>query len=226
MNGVGSNGKSGYMDLIGDRCKWVGAMCRDRRRGISMALLLSIPLMAWAQPLGLLLWARLRLLTNIPRTAMATEEMEAKAKIEPPSSLPDLASVGLDDRANRDPLQFNPEYFPRLNPQPDSGTTEGKYLEKNVDQMRTEASTLASVRSAAEKIRLQALISGKSLAIIDDRTYRAGELLGHESTGGIQFLLQSVGKDSVVVQAEGYEFKVRLVGGVVDKSVSRQWWEE
>lgn len=226
MSGVGSNGKSGHMDVIADRFRSLGAMCRDRRRGISMALLLSIPLMAWAQPLGLLLWARLRLLTNIPRTAMATEEMEAKAKIEPPSSLPDLASVGLDERANRDPLQFNPEYFPRLNSQPHSDATGAKYPGEKVDQMRTEAGTSASVRSAAEKIRLQALISGKSLAIIDDRTYRAGELLARESTGGIQFLLQSVGNDSVVVQAEGYEFKVRLVGGVVDKSVSRQWWEE
>jgi hypothetical protein len=47
-----------------------------RRSRLRRTLVAALPLLAfatvlWVKPMGLLLWARLRILTNIPRTAVA-----------------------------------------------------------------------------------------------------------------------------------------------------------
>lgn len=52
-----------------------------RRSRLRRTLIAAMPLMAfgtvlWLKPMGLLLWARLRILTNIPRTAVAEPEAE------------------------------------------------------------------------------------------------------------------------------------------------------
>lgn len=62
------------------------------RRRIAAALpLLAFASVLWLKPMGLLLWARIRILTNIPRTAIAEPR--------PPASFPDptrSASGGVD----------------------------------------------------------------------------------------------------------------------------------
>lgn len=52
---------------------------RLERRRLRRTLIAALPLIAfatvlWVKPMGLLLWARLRILTNIPRTAVAEPE--------------------------------------------------------------------------------------------------------------------------------------------------------
>ena len=152
---------------------------KHRRRGLSMALLLTIPVMAWAQPLGLLLWARFRLLTDIPRTAMATEDETNRVVVRPPAQFPDLAEAGFDGRARRDPLQLSQHHFPRTNTETSIPTAVGKSVPSRVEGNDREAAGIAELRSVVRKFRLQALISRNSIAIIDDRTYRVGELLDH-----------------------------------------------
>jgi hypothetical protein len=54
------------------------------RRRLAAALpLLAFASVLWLKPMGLLLWARIRILTNIPRTAIAEPR--------PPESFSDLA---------------------------------------------------------------------------------------------------------------------------------------
>ncbi|MCH2160723.1 MAG: hypothetical protein MK085_02500 [Phycisphaerales bacterium] len=187
---------------------------RHRRRGLCMALLLAVPMLAWAQPLGLLLWARLRLLTDIPRTAMATDEEATRIAVDPPAQFPDLAVIGLDNGAERNPLQISPRHFPGNTPRHEMPTRE-------IGNDGRETTQKAKLGSVARKFRLQALISRNSIAIIDDRTYRVGEFLDVNRTEGISFVLRSVGRNSVIVEADGHEFEVRLVGGGADRSVSR-----
>lgn len=59
-----------------------------RRRLAAAAPLIAFASVLWLKPMGLLLWARIRILTNIPRTAIA----EPKA----PPSFSDLLSRGSD----------------------------------------------------------------------------------------------------------------------------------
>ena len=70
------NGKNALADRLRQGREALARItARLRRREMVMALLvLAIPSLAIAQPLGLLLWARMRILTSIPRTAMAVEE--------------------------------------------------------------------------------------------------------------------------------------------------------
>jgi hypothetical protein len=71
------------------------------------------------------------------------------------------------------------------------------------------------------KFRVQALIAGKSIAIIDDRTYRVGDLLDFERTNGEFITLRSVGRNSVTVEVDGQEFEIRLVGRGTDEAILR-----
>ena len=47
---------------------------RARRTLIAALPLVAFTTVLWVKPMGLLLWARLRILTNIPRTAVAEPE--------------------------------------------------------------------------------------------------------------------------------------------------------
>jgi len=60
------------------------------RRRLAAALpLLAFASVLWLKPMGLLLWARIRILTNIPRTAIAEPR--------PPESFSDLTSPAAGD---------------------------------------------------------------------------------------------------------------------------------
>ena len=193
---------------------------RDRRRGLVIAMLLAVPVLAWAQPLGLLFWARLRLLTDLPRTALATDG-EKKVVVMPTEEFPELPDVGFDMAANRDPLRISPHHFPRANGQSGAGGIGTKLATDEADKPEWRLTRRSYLTSLVKKIRLQALITGKSIAIMDDRTYRVGELIESEAMEGEQITLQSVGRNSVVVEVDGLEFEIRLAGGGTGKSVLR-----
>ena len=207
--------------IMRERLQKVLCAGRDHRRGLVVALLLIVPVLAWAQPLGLLFWARLRLLTNMPRTAMATEEEAKKVVITPPDEFPELLDVGFDEQANRDPLRISPRHFPKVNGNDALGDFDTKLDPNEAEESNWRMTRRSYLLSIVSKIRLQALITGKSIAIMDDRTYRVGELLESEAIEGEQITLQSVGRNSVIVKVDGIEFEIRLVGGGTGKSVFR-----
>ena len=173
------------------------------------------------EPLRRLFWARLRLLTDLPRTAMATDEEAKKVVVVPPEEFPELADVGFDVTANRDPLRISPHHFPKVNGKDGVSDFDTKLNPNGAEEMNWRMTRRSYLLSIVSKIRLQALITGKSIAIMDDHTYRVGELLKSEAMEGEQITLQSVGRNSVIVEVDGIEFKIRLVGGGTDKSVLR-----
>jgi hypothetical protein len=183
-----------------------------------VVLMLSVPMAAWAQPLGLLLWARLRLLTKQPRTAMANPEETRNVIVEVPERFPDLQDIGFDESASRDPFLFNPKYFPTLTQSSVPQGFERKSQGQSVDPKGARNRHLIGI---VRKFRVQALIAGKSIAIIDDRTYRVGDLLDFERTDGEYITLRSVGRNSVTVEVDGQEFEIRLVGRGTDEAILR-----
>ncbi len=72
----------------------------------SVALVAGVAVVLWAKPMGLLLWARLRLLANIPRTAIADDEalLAARFESEPLPSAGDPEVVVLPRAASRNPF--------------------------------------------------------------------------------------------------------------------------
>jgi len=196
------------------------AASRHRRHGLVIALLLAVPVIAWTPTLGLLFWARLRLLTNLPRTAMATEAPETLALV-PIDVFPERMDVGFDEASSRDPLRNSPhDPFNRAQ----DGSTEP--FDANFGAQETDEATWSTSRrryidAIVGRLRLQGLITGRSIAIIEGRTYRVGELLEREATEGESITLHAVERDSVVVEVDGMEFRIRLVGGGSGRSSLR-----
>jgi hypothetical protein len=52
------------------------------------APLAALAVVLWMKPMGLLLWARLRILTNIPRTAIAEDPPEHAGAFPDPQGMP------------------------------------------------------------------------------------------------------------------------------------------
>merc|ERR1711965_747999 len=104
--GTGISGRARFQAMAASVRRRGSRLIRfgSRRSTITSGLVLVIPVVALAQPLGLLLWARLRLLTTIPRTAMATEEPTRIAADPGVVEFPDLPDPGLDDVFRRDPM--------------------------------------------------------------------------------------------------------------------------
>lgn len=198
----------------------VAAASRHRKQGLVIALLLAVPVLAWTPTLGLLFWARLRLLTDLPRTAMATEAPEVVA-IVPPSAYPEGPVVGFDSVSNRDPFQSTSDDSSNTNL--DGSKSEGDSSSMGIESNNGEWSIARrqEVEAMVQHLRLQALITGRAIAIINGRTYRVGEQLEGEATGGEYFTLRTVGRDAVVIECDGVEFMLRLAGGGAGRALDR-----
>ena len=184
-----------------------------RRSTVISGLVLVIPLVALAQPLGLLLWARLRLLTTIPRTAMATEEPTGIATGPGVVQFPDLPDPGLDAEFRRDPMRVSPHHFPR----PTSTSVEPRVGSKSgVGSTEDESSEARRVRdrlaSTISGVRVQGLISDRGIALIDGRACRIGDEIP-VGADGVEIRLLEVRTGSVVIEAGGHEFVLRLIAG-------------
>ena len=198
----------------------VVAASRTRRQGLVIALLLAVPVIAWTPTLGLLFWARLRLLTDLPRTAMATEDPQVVA-IAPPTAFPKGPVVGFDTASGRDPLR-------RMSYDSSKTTSEAPISELGINTSVEESENGSwntvrrqEVEGIVNRLRLQGLITGRAIAIIDGRTYRIGEQIEIEATEGELLTLRSVGRNSVVVEVDGVEFVLRLAGGGASGSLDR-----
>ena len=211
----GSSGRARLRAMSASVRRRGGRLVRfaSRRSTITSGLVLVIPVVALAQPLGLLLWARLRLLTTIPRTAMATEEPTRVAVDPGVVRFPDLPDSGLDEAFGRDPMYVSPHHFPRSTPQssePEVGSKSGVgSAEDEGYEARLMRERLASIVSS---VRVQGLISDRGIALIDGRACRIGDEIpvGAE---GVQIRLLEVRTGSVVIEIDGCEFVLRLIAG-------------
>ncbi len=200
---------------------------RLRRRNTVLAtLVLAVPIAALAQPLGLLLWARIRLLTSIPRTAMATEAEERMAAIPAPPSFPDLPNADLPTPGLRDPLAINPRHFPKATrPQPLTETAPKSGPGPADDEERAAAVLRERLAGVVGRLRVQGLVPGRGVALIDGRVRRIGESFP-ASVDGTTVRLVAVEQSMVVVECGGLEFDIRLDGGGTDSVVIRPQGEE
>lgn len=181
-----------------------------RSRRTAIAFLMMFAVVAWAKPMGLLLWARIRILTSLPKTAIADDPGLAANAPEDPPVPPELDS-GLSSipGIRTDPFRIDPHIFPRATPAPVVAPTpepEPKPEVPSVDEARREASRAAGM--SADRFRLQAAGRGLSTAVIDGRTYRIGDSI--EGEGGMRFTLVEVLEGAAIVEWHGERFELRL----------------
>ena len=192
-----------------------------RRRTILAVLVMVVPVAALAQPLGLLLWARIKLLTSIPRTAMAVEESTVVADAAPIEMFPDLPMAAPETAEPRNPFRISALHFPSAGQNQVENGFEDKSPSGEVDVEDREASHRRErIASIATRLEVQGLMPGRGIALIGGRVLRVGESFPGD-VDGTAFRLVSVEESSVVVESDGFEFDIRLVGGGTDSVVIR-----
>jgi hypothetical protein len=180
-----------------------------RSRRSAIALLTVFAVVAWVKPAGLLLWARIRILTSLPKTAIADDPTETLVVDAPPVEF-DSGFVVTDD-IRSDPFRIDSYTFPNPTPQvpvPVAAAIEPKAQLPTADDRRLEV--IETVRRAAERFRLQSAGRGLSIAVIDGRTYRVGDAL--EGTDGVRFVLIELLESAAVIEHDGAQFELRLRG--------------
>ena len=144
-------------------------LTKDKRKLGLVVLLLVV---------GLLLWGRLILTKDVPRTALADPadvgaEAETAAETTPVAAVVrPVVHLALADRVERDLFQLNPQLFPPIEDQTD-GAVDGLDEEANtsadsrIQRVRTEAAEVLSLQSTLQGAEPLALINGELMKVGD-----------------------------------------------------------
>ena len=215
-------GAMGFLKILKDH------LVADKARFRAFLLILAVGTVFWAKPLGLLLWTRIKIITSIPRTAIAEEEVE-KLSLAPEIDLPAVPGrkkpvlVALDGVVVRDPFRISPASFPleqELEATSEVPRKSGASMAET--ENHSEAWLTEKVAELAGQFRLQALIRGLPMAVINGRTYREGQLLDPVDSEQIRFRLIKVGDDSVILEHESIRHELRMSLPGMSQHLSRR----
>ena len=187
--------------------------------------------------MGLLLWARLIIVSQVPRTAMADQgktaattdgsgavganksDKGAGSATDKPASkdggrgatkTPRVIEVRLSNQSERDPFVISPLHFPKTSARPEVKQEAGKLpTEPAEDSSTKEAREAARFRQLLGPMKLEAVM-GNSMAVIDGRKYRVGDLLPVLGSERVQFTLVEVRPRSAVLECQGRRFELEM----------------
>ena len=174
---------------------------------------------------GLLLWARLIIVSNVSRTAMAGDTSNTAAgaptAADKPSGKDASAANGVSRRRvevqfsrhpARDPFVISHVHFPKAAP-PAEVKQEPRKLptEPAEDPSQKQARLIARLQQLSESVKLEAAMGG-TMAVIDGRRYRVGDRLPAMGSEGerIEFTLAEVRERSVVLEYQGHRFESKM----------------
>ena len=209
--------KIGQLDIRLPKASPVSKAPRSRK--IALIVVACVALLIWAKPMGLLLWARIRILTSIPKTAIAEPTASQPAKpVQPTEIDPKLPGIGAD---LRDPFAVDGRVFPLPGPAhadpkshqaPDAEAVAERPTEEPVAAAPSaeivRAARIESLRVSAESLRVNSAGAGLQVAVIEGKVVRVGETIS--AADGTTFTLAGVLDAAVVLGAEGREFTVRM----------------
>jgi hypothetical protein len=166
--------------------------------------------------LGLLLWARLIVMSNMPRTAIAEDEHEAEGDstetagpitATPPRPERSPVAVTLDADVRHDPFAVSTDHFPKPTPLTDlTGEPDKSDPQAVEDSERIEV----RLRALVDGLSLEAAMSSDGLAVINGRTVRLGQLLPGFDAESVRFRLVEVRTRSVILACEDYRFELNM----------------
>lgn len=187
---------------------WIQITSDRKRFGVLCAML----------ALGLLLWGRIIVTSNLPRTAMAGGDepglgpvplIPAPGTSDKPLGPP--VRVKLARQPRRDPFLVSAEHFPKPTPvevltqdDPKSGGNATENTNR-ADERLTE-----ELRALVDRFTLEAVMQGRPMAVINGKTYRLYSWIQAVGNDDIRFQLVEVGHRSVVLEYEGRRFRLRM----------------
>ncbi len=175
----------------------------DRKRFGLFGVLLAV---------GMLLWARIIVISNPPRTAVAVPGAIAPTPPdEPDNRLSPPLRVTLARWPDRDPFTINPEVFPKPTPLVDLDPDRGKLqVQPTEDPEQAEARFRAQLRALVDRFKLEAVMRKPPLAVISGKTYQLGDPIPAFENEEIRFTLLVVGERSVTLEYESREFELKM----------------
>ncbi|MHC4827470.1 MAG: hypothetical protein ACYTEY_13015 [Planctomycetota bacterium] len=168
--------------------------------------------------LGLLLWGRIIVTSNLPRTAMANGD--DPNLLLPPDPGPGSSDkplgppvkVTLARQPRRDPFLISDEHFPKPTPVevlPQDGSKSGGNATENTN--RTDERLTRELRAQVDRFKLTAVMQGRPMAVINGKSYRLYSWIQAVGNDEYRFQLVEVGDRSVVLEYEGRRFRLRMV---------------
>ena len=185
---------------------WIQVTADRRRFGLFCALV----------ALGFLLWARIIVISNIPKEAVANPKPSQPKQ-------PNGSTAGTDNTADepvqvamarrplRDPFEINPLYFPNgavvvQNPQVDPKLPPNGA--ENPDQ--AEARLEFQLRALIDRFKLEAVMGGNPMAVISGQRYGLGAEVPAIGNEMIVFRLVDIEHRTVTLDFEGRRFVLKM----------------
>lgn len=167
--------------------------------------------------LGLLLWARLIVISDMPRQAIADDPTGSEPAEEPQERSEradperETVEIALDAQPVRDPFAISSDHFPKpvqLSQLPGEEPKSEPEAVEDPEQVRLRLR--ARLQELSERLRLEAAMTGGGLAVVNGEMHRVGDRIGIEGHEGVQFELVEVRSRSIVLTANGFRFEVSL----------------
>ena len=168
--------------------------------------------------LGLLLWARIIVISNPPRTAVAGRGMGGESVLPDPdaSSASDnrqrpRVRIELASLPMRDPLAISAEHFPKPTPVDELTQDQAKSDPDEAENLeQAEARLTEQLRAMVDRFDLEAVMQGRPMAVINGKTYKLHGWVAAVDNDQILFELVEVGHRSVVLECEGRRFVLKM----------------
>lgn len=189
------------------RTIWI-RLTSDKRRFGALCTLIGV---------GLLLWARLIIVSDLPKMAVAepgVAEADPGAR-KAPRREARIVRVALDGEPGRDPFEIDPTHFPRpIDPTIEADDPSKSRGEADEDPVGVEAATTSRLRALVDRLVLEAVMPTASLALVDGRRVEEGGTVYAEAPGGqrIPFVVAEVRDRSIVLDHEGRRFELKMSG--------------
>ena len=189
---------------------WIQITADRKRFGVLVGMLL----------VGLLLWGRIIVTSNLPRTAVATPDDPGTSSSARPrdgaASTPDkpeapAVTVALATAPNRDPLVISLKHFPKPTSVVQLNTDDPKSgLEAAENEQQSEARLTEQLRALVGRFKLEAVMQGRPMAVINGKTYRLYSWIPAVGNSEVRFQLVQVRHRSVILECEGRRFKLMM----------------
>lgn len=184
------------------------ASFRTDRRARALVFTLAVASVVWAKPMGLLLWARIKILTNIPRTAIAEPDGGAPVLVRERPDLAEPQELRVPGRPATDPFRIDDTVFPVPAPPAETSRTGAKATAGNAEEVDPAQVRERERAAMAASFRVQAAGQGMEIAVVGGRTLRVGQSI--EGSDGTAFRLVEVRGDGVVLECEGTRYEVTI----------------
>jgi hypothetical protein len=186
---------------------WIQLTSDKKRFGLLLAVV----------AVGLLLWTRIIVVSNLPRTAIAEDREAAKAKstVKVPSSTTGITRATIEIDAppvvTRDPFVISPDYFPKPTALVEMHQEAGKSAVSTAeDAEQLKARRTTQLRALVERFKLEAAMAKGEMAVISGKTYRQGDVVDGDGSESVKFSLAEVRHRSVILECEDRRFELKM----------------